>query len=329
MLLMFFVLYGTLPNRWYHVLAVHGKHAAGNPAGDLIVISPIKETIQPGMILTLAVDGELVTHRLVGFTERGEYITRGDSNLYPDQWTSGAELRLIGQYRLRIPLLGYMANLPGKLLNLNSTGSWFTDKEEIRFHLTSNDWNNPNPPLGNSGTSISAEVTAVGFKDTAVNLAWVNGQVCVKNGGELPTEGLAILDTVQYKSGSGRFQNYFWLPVSVAKKAVLAAGEEYCYPYEFFFEPLDNENAQYRNAVAVTILNHSGWLPGGPHCDISEFCPFGPTEKIEFFLPEDTLTEGRSLLMTTATITTTPTPTATATFTLISTINGHLPLQVP
>ena len=112
-----------------------------------------------------------------------------------------------------------------------------------------------------------------------MNLATVNGQVCVKNGGEHPTEGLAILDTVQYKSGSGQFQDYFWLPVSVTEKAVLAAGEEYCYPYEFIFEPLADENAKYRNAVAVTILNHSGWLPGGRNCDVSELCPYRANRK--------------------------------------------------
>ena len=67
----------------------------------------------------------------------------------------------------------------------------------------------------------------------------------------------------------------------------LEANQEYCYSYEFTFVPIEGENIEYRNTVYVTILNHSGWLPGGENCGGPDTCPFGPYPKTDFTLLGD------------------------------------------
>lgn len=315
LIILTFLVYGTLPNRWYHILyAYSGSMQPLIAPGDVIVIAPPPDVPELGMVLTLSVDGQLVTHRLVRIESDGTLITKGDSNFILDDW-GDSNVQVVGLYRFSIPYLGYIANL-GSIFNGFASGSWFNATDSIDLYVSTANDENP------SGTSLSAQLVAEGFieDEDGLILFGVRGKICVINGGEHPTEGLAILDTVQYKIGSGNYQDYFWLPVSVTEKAVLAAGEEYCYPYEFIFEPIADENAKYRNAVSVTILNHSGWLPGGPHCEVSELCPFGPTEKAEFFLPEDSLTEEETLLLTTATPSATPTKTLIPTITRTATI---------
>jgi hypothetical protein len=104
------------------------------------------------------------------------------------------------------------------------------------------------------------------------------GDVCVTNGGAVATEGLAIMDVVQTKVGSGQYTDYVSTPVDVSPKAVLAPGESYCYGYRVTFAPV--AGAAYRNAARVTIMNHSGSLgtPTGPAAN-------GGGVKAEFVLP--------------------------------------------
>jgi hypothetical protein len=144
------------------------------------------------------------------------------------------------------------------------------------------------PPPSQTGTTLSATKTATGFVEEreGITVFGVRGEICVANGGERPTEGLAILDTVQSKSGPGQFQDYVSQPVDVSAKPILEASEGHCYPYEFTFVPIEGEKVKYRNTVSVTILNHSGWLPGGNHCVGPDPCPFGPNPKTDFTLPE-------------------------------------------
>lgn len=111
------------------------------------------------------------------------------------------------------------------------------------------------------------------------SVAGVRGDVCVTNGGSVPTQGLAIVDVVQVKTGSGQFQDYASKPVDVSSKPVLAAGETKCYPYEVTFTPV--KDADYRNTARVTITNHSGHLgePFGPGAG-------GDGVKADFELPD-------------------------------------------
>jgi hypothetical protein len=105
-----------------------------------------------------------------------------------------------------------------------------------------------------------------------------SGEVCVTNGGDVATEGLAILDVVQITTG-GKFQDYVSNPVDVSAAPVLAPGQSHCYAYEVTFAPVDG--AQYKNAARVTITNHSGSLgtATGPGAN-------GGGVKADFALPE-------------------------------------------
>lgn len=159
----------------------------------------------------------------------------------------------------------------------------------ISGNVESIQWPPSPPPHSQAGTTLSATKTATGFAEEreGVTIFGVRGEICVSNGGERPTEGLTILDTVQTKNGPGQFQDYMSEPVDVSAKSVLEPGQEHCYAYEFTFAPLDGEKVKYRNMVSVTILNHSGWLPGGNHCESPDPCPFGPNPKADFTLPEE------------------------------------------
>jgi len=148
-------------------------------------------------------------------------------------------------------------------------------------------WETSTPP-GQAGTTLSAEKTAVGFAEEIDGeiIYGVRGEICVSNGGERATEGLTIIDTVQVKAGAGGFEDYYSETVDVSIKPILEPGEGYCYPYEISFDPPVAEKTGFRNTAKVTIANHSGWLPGGNHCEGPDPCYFGPTPKIGFELPE-------------------------------------------
>ena len=111
---------------------------------------------------------------------------------------------------------------------------------------------------------LEYRVEATRNDGTRYSATGVRGNVCVTNGGSVATQGLAITDVVQAKTGSGQYQDNVSRSVDVSPKPVLAAGETYCYPYEIGFAP--QAGAQYRNTARVTITNHSGYIgqPFGP-----------------------------------------------------------------
>jgi signal peptidase I len=101
-----FVLYGMIDNRWYHVVAVEGGSMAPTiQPGDLIVITRPPARIEAGMILTLEVDGAVVTHRVVEVHDDGTYVTQGDANTTRDDFRAN-RVRVVGEYRFRIPWIG-------------------------------------------------------------------------------------------------------------------------------------------------------------------------------------------------------------------------------
>jgi signal peptidase I len=98
--------YGLLNNRWYHVLAVEGSSMEPTiSAGDAIVITRPPERIRPGMVLTMEVRGEVVTHRVIDVRPDGTFETQGDANDAPDHLDPD-DVRVVGLYRGRIPQLG-------------------------------------------------------------------------------------------------------------------------------------------------------------------------------------------------------------------------------
>ena len=134
-------------------------------------------------------------------------------------------------------------------------------------------------PPGSS--SATATYTIAVTRSGGPGESMVDGQICVTNGGGA-TENLQIVDVVQYKLDSGKFEDYVAGVVDLSAKPVLAPGESYCYPYSVSFTPV--AGATYRNVARITITNHSGWLPGGNNCPGPDRCPFGPDPKADFSL---------------------------------------------
>jgi signal peptidase I len=127
LLLSMLVVYGMMENRWYKVVGVVGDSMSPTiEMGDLILITR-PEVVEVGDIGVFQVDQRAVTHRIIGITADGGYLTQGDANPIPDDW-EGAEVDLVGIYRFRIPWLG-------RLLSAG-TGAWFTDGEAVEASLS-------------------------------------------------------------------------------------------------------------------------------------------------------------------------------------------------
>jgi len=124
--------------------------------------------------------------------------------------------------------------------------------------------------FGPSPQTITYQITATRLAPTDVY--GVQGQVCVTNGGAVTTENLKIVDRVQYKTGAGAFQDLPGASQTILP-AQLAPGQSNCYGYQIPFTPV--AGAIYRNAVKVTITNHSGHLGK----------EWGPEPKADFSLP--------------------------------------------
>jgi len=198
------------------------------------------------------------------------------------------------------------------ILMLPAVALW-SASSQIDGEVYTGVWITPSPtPIP---PTLIAEKTAEGFyaEKDGMLIYGVAGEICVQNMGELPTEGLAILDTAQLETGPDEYTDLGFAAVDVSAHPVLEPGESYCYPYQIYFEPpaqadpLQPVTYVYRNKADVTILNHADWLPGGTNCPGPEACPYGPTVYAPFTLPEPTPTPTLSPEPT-ATFTETPTP---------------------
>jgi hypothetical protein len=143
------------------------------------------------------------------------------------------------------------------------TFDWTIDKS-----VTPDTWNLFNGDTGTSQYTVSVT------KDSGTDSVYVDGQVCVTNGGSVATENLSITDVIQDKIGAGQFQDYLSTPLDLSAKPILNAGESYCYSYSIPFTPI--ANTQYRNVAEITITNHSGSLG----------TPFGPDPKADFTISD-------------------------------------------
>lgn len=128
--------------------------------------------------------------------------------------------------------------------------------------------------------TVNYTLTATKTQVSDVEVSEVSGTICVLNGGERATEGLVITDVIQYKVGSGQFQDLLSTSVDVSSNPILDPLERGCYPYSIEFTPV--AGAQYRNEANIDITNHSGQL--------GEL--FGTQVRTDFSLPaEATLVE--------------------------------------
>ncbi|HEX8849403.1 MAG TPA: hypothetical protein VF761_07725 [Gemmatimonadaceae bacterium] len=100
---------------------------------------------------------------------------------------------------------------------------------------------------------IVYDLTATRDQGTTTSATGVRGQVCVANPGPAATQGLAITQIVQSRSGGAPFQTVASRAIDVSAKPTLAGGQSYCYPYELPFTP--TSGAEYRTLPRVTIAN--------------------------------------------------------------------------
>lgn len=169
------------------------------------------------------------------------------------------------------PLTGGKA---GTTLSATKTAKGFVERRKVY------DWTLEKAAQPDSLTLEQGEQATVDYTLTATRtlvsdttVAGVRGKICVTNGGSRTTEGLKLVDQVQFKTGTGKFQPLPGARQTITPSEQLQPGKTECYPYKIEFTPV--KGAKYRNTVKVTITNHSGHLGYA----------FGPTAKAGFSLP--------------------------------------------
>jgi hypothetical protein len=199
------------------------------------------------MVLTLSVNGNLVTHRLVGFGEYGELITRGDANSTVDEWEiSSAEV--VGLYRARLPYLGFAAALTGRYSNLFFSGAWFADAEFISGELGAHkSWGSGKPPKGEVNLRGSLSVSPFYQEDHH----GIDVRICLTNNGTGRVDGLYILNLVQISRDAETFTDLFSHLLDINDHPSLDLGEEHCYETPIMIDPL--EEGTYRDVVKVLV----------------------------------------------------------------------------
>lgn len=134
------------------------------------------------------------------------------------------------------------------------------------------------------GDSADVAYTITVTKDAGTQTAWVDGQICVTNGGAVATENLVIQAVLQNGYGS---PNDFLTsaPVDLSSNPVLDPAEQGCYAYHVDIPftggdfPQPHPGGTYKLTAAVTITNHSGSLgtPKGPSPSATTVFPAAPT----------------------------------------------------
>lgn len=110
---------------------------------------------------------------------------------------------------------------------------------------------------GDSGTS---EYTVAVTKGAPTDAAWLDGQICVTDGGAVATQGLSITADLTMPPNTTSINT---ITVDLGSHTNLNPGETECYNYHMDI-PSANivANASYKVTFSLTISNHSG--SGGP-----------------------------------------------------------------
>lgn len=123
---------------------------------------------------------------------------------------------------------------------------------------------------GDSGTS---EYTVSVTKDEGTLHAYIDGEVCVTNGGAEATQNLQIVG--ELRNGIPPPNDLVTtFPISVSDKPVLDPGETHCYPYSVDI-PADriHAGAPFKITANTTITNHAPGVTGGPSASASTTLP--------------------------------------------------------
>jgi len=85
-----------------------GSMETAIPVGSVVLIKPVDpETLKIGDVICFTLsEPTTITHRIFSITDEG-FITKGDANEDPDQWTVKKE-NVIGIVVLTIPYIGYI-----------------------------------------------------------------------------------------------------------------------------------------------------------------------------------------------------------------------------
>lgn len=136
----------------------------------------------------------------------------------------------------------------------------------ISKSVTPSNWN---LFTGDSGTS---DYTVAVTKGVPTDKAWIDGTICVTNGGSVDTQGLVINAVLSNANGSIIYNT---ASVDVSSNPVIAAGATTCYDYSVTIPLADiTGGATYKVTADTTITNHSGHLG----------TPFGPNEAVTVIL---------------------------------------------
>ena len=152
---------GVVGNPWYHFVSVEGgsmEPAISN--GDLVVVAPAPAKVEPGMILVLTVDGQVVTHRVVAVNLDGTLITRGDANPVDDSW-SGQQVQVDGQYVATIPWLGHILQVG------DVSDASYADDVSAGAQISVGAWSTPSPTVSPEGAGSKADPSVPSLEPSA------------------------------------------------------------------------------------------------------------------------------------------------------------------
>ncbi len=314
-LVLVFLAYGMLPNRWYHIFYTYsGSMLPTFAAGDLIVITPPPARLLPGQVITLNVNGQLVTHRLLRIEADGRLVTKGDNNPAADDW-GNLPVKLIGLYRFRIPYLGYLSRITTFMKPIGS-GAWFNSNDSIPVSISTAG------VLPEAGVKLEMSASANGYFERVSATYGVGGNICVSNRSDFSAINLQIKQQVEVmNSDQSDYEilagvEYHFRPVDA-----LTPGESRCFAYTTTFQPV--EGAFYRAVVSVKYDHGSEIRAQQPNdaIELVQRVPFTlPTMEVQRTVPptptnSPTFTPTRTLYPTVTPIITETIPALPATST--------------
>lgn len=133
-----------------------------------------------------------------------------------------------------------------------SSNVWTIDKS-----VTPVTWNLSDGQTGTSTYTITVT------KSNGSEAAWIDGVVCITNGGAVSTENLAI--SVELRDGVPPPNDVIKsVDVDVSGYPILSPGETHCYSYHVSLTGGEiHAGGTYKVTANVTITNHSGHLRHG------------------------------------------------------------------
>ncbi|KAJ5517328.1 hypothetical protein N7527_008888 [Penicillium freii] len=131
----------------------------------------------------------------------------------------------------------------------------------------------PNTLSLNQGDTGTVTYTVTLTKDDGTVHGSIDGEVCITNGGSIPTENL--MSNIKVTQPPSTVAIVSITPLDVSAKPILGPGESHCYPYSIDIPSNLVNSGSYKVTAATTITNHSGKLgePKGPSASANTEMP--------------------------------------------------------